>query len=206
MEEGRVQLVGNIMIDSLRLFESQADDSSILETLEVGSDKYILVTLHRASNVDCKGTLKNLIWALTQIQSHLPLVWPLHPRTQKMIEQFELSTMLDKMSNTKVHEPVGYLDSLKLQKNAKLVLTDSGGLQEETTALGVPCLTIRENTDRPITISEGTNTLVGNDPDRIISEVISVLNGIYKVGRIPYLWDGMTASRIVKSIDKTFKS
>ena len=204
VEENRVHLVGNIMIDSLRLLESQADTSSILENLRVGSGEYIFLTLHRASNVDCKGTLRNLIWAFTQIQYDIPLVWSVHPRTQKMIEQFELTTMLEKMSNTKFLEPVGYLDSLKLQKNAKLVLTDSGGLQEETTAFCVPCLTVRENTDRPITITEGTNTLVGNDLERIVSEVISVLNGTYKVGKIPYLWDGRTASRIVKSIDKTF--
>ena len=137
-----------------------------------------------------------ILQALDYVQKQIPIVWPLHPRTAKMIDQLALRDKLMAMKHMKLIDPVGYLDALKLQKSAKLVLTDSGGLQEETTAFGVPCLTMRENTERPVTISEGTNTLVGVSSDRIIQVAKEVLDGHYKAGRIPEGWDGQAAERM----------
>lgn len=196
--ENRIHFVGNVMIDSLRFLETKADMSPILSKAVVTSGEYALVTLHRASNVDDQNTLEGILQALDHVQKKIPIVWPLHPRTAKMIDQFELRGLLAHMENVKLIEPVGYLDCLKLEKNAKLVLTDSGGLQEETTAFGVPCLTLRENTERPVTISEGTNSLVGVSPDRIIEVADQVLSGQYKPGQIPEGWDGRAAERMVE--------
>lgn len=200
--EGRIHFVGNVMIDSLRLLEGKADKSSILDQAVVEAGEYALVTLHRPSNVDDRDTFLGILQALDHVQKQIPIVWPLHPRTAKMIDQLALREILSKMENVRLIEPVGYLDALKLQKCAKLVLTDSGGLQEETTAFGVPCLTMRENTERPVTISEGTNTLVGVSPDTIIEVANQVFDGIYnKTGRIPEGWDGQAAERMVAVFD-----
>ena len=196
--EDRIHFVGNVMIDSLRFLESKADASSILDQAVVDAGEYALVTLHRPSNVDDRETFLGILRALDHVQKQVPIVWPLHPRTAKMIDQLELREMLAHMENVKLIDPVGYLDALKLQKCAKLVLTDSGGLQEETTAFGVPCLTMRENTERPVTINEGTNTLVGVSPERIIEVANQVFDGGYdKTGRIPEGWDGQAAERMV---------
>lgn len=193
----RIFCVGNVMIDSLCRLEPLADGSDVVERLGVEEKGYALLTMHRVSNVDQQDVLKGILNAVEQIQRELPIVFPLHPRTRKRIAAFGLEGMVGGMKNLKVTEPVGYFDILKLQKAARLVLTDSGGIQEETTALGVPCLTLRENTERPVTIEVGTNTLVGVDPKAIVETTQRVLKGDYKQGRVPDLWDGHAAERIV---------
>ena len=195
IEESRIHFVGNVMIDSLMLLSPKADESRILDIHGLSVCEYVFLTLHRASNVDCPDTLAGIVSALQVLKC--PIAWPLHPRTRNRLSQFGFLQRLEMMGHIKLMDPVGYLDSLKLQKNAKFVMTDSGGLQEETTALGVPCLTLREHTERPETIDIGTNTLVGVCPERIVAEAESVLNGHYKSGRLPELWDGNTAERIV---------
>ena len=193
----KIHFVGNVMIDSLRLLEGRADASHVLESLDLTAGRYALVTLHRPSNVDERETFRGILSALDHIQGHIPVVFPAHPRTEKAIEQFGLRDGVSRMRGLRLIEPMGYLDFLKLQKHAALVLTDSGGIQEETTVLGVPCLTLRENTERPATVEVGTNTVVGVAPERIVAEADAVLGGRYKAGRIPDLWDGRAAQRIV---------
>ena len=195
IEDHRIHFVGNVMIDSLMLLSPKADESRILDRHGLSVGEYVFLTLHRASNVDCPDTLAGIVSALQVLRC--PIVWPLHPRTRNRLSGFGFLHPLEMMDNIKLMDPVGYLDSLKLQKNAKFVMTDSGGLQEETTALGVPCLTLRENTERPETVDIGTNTLVGVCPERIVAEAESVLNGRYKSGHLPELWDGNTAERII---------
>ncbi len=199
----KIFLVGNAMIDSLRKYEKIADNSHILEKLNLTPRGYGLITLHRPRNVDIKENFEKIISTFEYIDKKLPLVFPIHPRSLKQIQIFGLNKRFEQMKNFQLISPVGYLDFLKLQKNAKLVMTDSGGIQEETTVLGVPCLTIRENTERPITITKGTNILVGLSTERIISETDKILVGNYKEGKIPQYWDGKTAGR-VKEVFKTF--
>ena len=166
--------------------------------LQVG--EYALLTLHRPSNVDVREVFSGILDALVAIQQHLPILFPVHPRTRERIAEFGFSPRLADAPNLRLTEPLGYLEFLDLMMHAKMVLTDSGGIQEETTILGIPCLTIRESTERPITITEGTNTLVGTSPGRIIAEAQRILSGDSKVGRTPELWDGRAAERIVAII------
>ena len=193
----RIHFVGNVMIDSLRLLEPMADRSDVLDRLGVGERGFAMLTLHRPSNVDDEAVLRGILSALNEIQREVPIIFPAHPRTVGRISEFGLKGQVDDMANMHLIEPVSYLDSLKLQKASRMVLTDSGGLQEETTAFGVPCLTIRENTERPVTLDEGTNTLVGTAPESIVDTARRVIAGDYKAGRIPELWDGHAAERIV---------
>jgi UDP-N-acetylglucosamine 2-epimerase (non-hydrolysing) len=185
----KIFFVGNVMIDTLLRLKDAAMKLTIRPP-----GKYGFVTLHRPSNVDTKETLAEILSALEVVNKDLPLVFPVHPRTAARMKEFGLQTGL------KLIEPVGYLDSLCLLAGATLVLTDSGGVQEETTALGVPCLTIRENTERPVTITEGTNTLVGASRARIISEAAKTLTGHGKQGCVPKFWDGRAAERIVQCL------
>lgn len=194
----RIFFVGNAMIDSLRRYEKLAERSNILEKLNMTSNNYGLITLHRPSNVDNKENFERIITAFEEIEKRIPLIFPIHPRSRKQIKQFSLKSRFENMKNFKFIDPVGYLDFLKLEKDAKLVLTDSGGIQEETTVFGVPCITIRENTERPITIKQGTNQLVGNDTQKIIKAAESVLGGHCKERTIPKFWDGKTALRVVE--------
>jgi len=157
---------------------------------------YGVLTLHRPSNVDDRATLSGLLDALEQIQRRLPVVFPIHPRTRKRFAEFGVADRIAAMGGLRLCEPLGYLEFLGLTSQARLVLTDSGGLQEETTALGIPCFTLRENTERPVTITEGTNTLVGVAPERVVAEVETALAGRGKAGRTPALWDGRASERI----------
>jgi len=198
IEASRIRRVGNVMIDTLRKLEPLADAVDVVGRLGCEEGAFALLTMHRPSNVDCRATLSGILDALDRIQASVPVIFPAHPRTRARMAEFGLEARVSRMHGLKVVEPVGYLDSLKLQKNARLVLTDSGGIQEETTAFGVPCLTLRENTERPITVSEGTNTLVGPDPDMIVRCAEAVLSGEYKQGRVPDLWDGHASERVAE--------
>lgn len=202
----RIRFVGNVMIDSLLSNRSQARlPGPVLAAagadprlLEAGAG-YGLVTLHRPSNVDQAETLEPLLGVLREVSERLPLVFALHPRTRANIQRFGLGALVDSRRLILL-PPQGYLEMLGLMSGATLVLTDSGGLQEETTALGVPCLTLRENTERPITVDHGTNTLVGRDRAAILAGVDDILNSGGKRGRVPELWDGRAAERIAADL------
>jgi UDP-N-acetylglucosamine 2-epimerase (non-hydrolysing) len=193
----RVHLVGNVMIDTLLANRDKAERSGILEQLGLEKKKYAVITLHRPSTVDCLDGLEKIIAAFEVIQKDLKLVFPIHPRTKKNIEGSPLQARVTAMQNLILLEPVGYLDFLKLMANAALVMTDSGGIQEETTILGVPCMTLRENTERPVTITEGTNQLVKLTTQDILSAYGDLKTKDFNVaGRIPRFWDGKAAERI----------
>ncbi|KAA3617839.1 MAG: UDP-N-acetylglucosamine 2-epimerase (non-hydrolyzing) [Calditrichaeota bacterium] len=202
VEDSKVHFVGHVMIDSLINFSETAAKSSIMDDLNVEKDKFGLITLHRPSNVDNLEVFTKLLETFERIEKDLKLVFPIHPRSRKMIQNFGLEDKVNNMQNLVLLDPMGYLDFMKLLHNAKLVLTDSGGIQEETTYLQIPCITMRENTERPITVDVGTNVLVGTDTDLILSEVQSILKGDSRKGSIPDLWDGNSAKRIVEIIKK----
>lgn len=204
--EERVRFVGNVMIDSLlsnREFahppEKTISEAGANTTLLDDPCGYAVVTLHRPSNVDQEETLRPLLAVLREVSEKLPLVFALHPRTRANIERFALNDLVAS-ERIVLLPPQGYLEMLGLMSGAKLVLTDSGGLQEETTALGIPCLTIRENTERPITVEHGTNTMVGSDRAAILNGVDEILAGGGKCGRIPEFWDGQAAERIAADL------
>ena len=200
--EERIVRVGNIMIDSLFSNLEKSKQSTIHEELSLVGREYGVLTLHRPSNVDDEDSFKSIISALVHIGEKIPLVFPMHPRTSKQIEKFDLKERLEAIPNIVITEPIGYLDFVALTAGAKMVLSDSGGIQEETTALGIPCITLRENTERPITVTEGTNVVVGNDTAAIIAAADEIFTNGGKSGRIPDLWDGRTAARIVDLIEK----
>ena len=199
--EERIKRVGNIMIDSLFNNLERSKSSTIHADLGLEKGTYGVLTLHRPSNVDEKDAFMRILTALEQIGERIPLVFPLHPRTRIRAEEFGLTERLESIPNIVLTGPAGYLDFVALMAESKLVLTDSGGLQEETTALGIPCLTLRENTERPITVTEGTNTIVGNTTDVILDAANNILDNGGKAGRIPDLWDGHTAERIADIIE-----
>jgi len=192
----KIYLVGNIMIDSLEDTLPSALDRNTPTRLGLGSGDYALLTMHRPSNVDHEEILKCLMNVFAEISLQLPVVFPVHPRTYQRLQ--ELSTYRVVSDHFHMIEPLDYLDSLCLQKHARVVFTDSGGMQEETTYLDIPCITLRENTERPVTVELGTSTLVGSDPERIWQAFRQVITGNYKhAGQIP-LWDGRCAERIAK--------
>lgn len=206
IDPARIQFVGNVMIDSLRANLPQAVPAeqtlaqyAASPDLVRHASGYAVVTLHRPSNVDHAQKLADLIETLTQVSQRLPIVWAMHPRTRANIERFGLGRVLTSTSIA-VLPPQGYLEMLGLLSKARVVLTDSGGIQEETTALGVACLTLRENTERPITIEEGTNTLVGCARDAILGALGDVLEHGGKAGRTPEYWDGQAAQRIASHL------
>ena len=197
-DPAHVHFVGNIMIDTLRANLGRAQTLDTLERLGLAPASYAVLTLHRPSNVDDPETLRGLFGALEDIHQQLPVVFPVHPRTRASIAS-QLGGQAPKLLLT---EPLGYLEFLRLLADARLVLTDSGGVQEETTVLGVPCLTLRANTERPVTVTHGTNTIVGQDPARIRAAALALLEGEPPKGRIPELWDGGTAGRIVDVLER----
>ena len=203
----KIYFVGNIMIDSLVAHKDKAENSNIFYQLNMSpNEKYALVTLHRPSNVDEYEGLKMLLTSLEKIGRKIKIIFPMHPRTRKNIYELGLSSILNTSSDILFTEPLGYLDFLKLEMNAKFILTDSGGIQEESTYFGVPCLTLRENTERPITITEGTNHLVDLNVESIVNSAREIIEGNVKQGKIPKYWDGKTAKRIVKVLDEWFET
>ena len=192
----RVHLVGNVMIDTLLKNRNQAEASTVLSEMQLESGCYATMTLHRPSNVDNAKVLARILDAIELVQRDLPIVFPIHPRTQKNLERFGLRDRVDSMKNLRLVAPMGYLDFLKLNANAKVILTDSGGLQEEATILRVPCITIRENTERPVTCEVGGNQLVGTKTQAILDAYEKVRRGESGQRRIPEFWDGHAASRI----------
>lgn len=197
IDNAKIFLCGNIMIDSLQQQIKAARNSTILSDLELKEKNYLALTLHRPSNVDDKDALSKIISLLNELAQTMPVVFPCHPRTRKNIEQFEINSF---HPDLKFIEPLGYFDFLKLLENAALVISDSGGVQADTTYFNVPCLTLRETTEQPSTIQYGTNTLCGRDTKKIKAEFEKVIAGKYKSGRLPELWDGKTAERIVEII------
>jgi UDP-N-acetylglucosamine 2-epimerase (non-hydrolysing) len=203
--EEKVHFVGNVMIDTLRYnLEHAVPASQTLAKAKVDradcAGGYGVVTLHRPSNVDDPEVLERLLKVLVQISKQTPLLFPIHPRTESRLAAAGLGKLLANSAITTI-APQGYLDMLGLMKDARVVLTDSGGIQEETTALGVPCITLRDNTERPITVTQGTNSVVGTDPERILACYEDVMRTGGKVGRVPELWDGAAAQRIVSIIN-----
>ncbi len=189
----KIHYVGNVMIDTALQLAEQA----VMPQIEGLDSEFALLTMHRPSNVDDPDVLQRLMRKIVSLSEHLQIIFPVHPRTKSRLEALGYE---GRQGGLRMIGPVGYLECLALQRGAKIVLTDSGGLQEETTAFGVPCLTIRENTERPITISEGTNTLVGTDTNLLEREFMKVLDGQGKVGRIPDKWDGLASARIADTL------
>jgi UDP-N-acetylglucosamine 2-epimerase (non-hydrolysing) len=201
IEPGRIRFVGNVMIDSLFRQLERAAASRVREELEVAGSDYAVVTLHRPSNVDDPRVLGRICSALARIGERLPVVFPVHPRTRKNLEAFGLVPGGARRGDVRLVEPLGYLDFLRLYSGARLVLTDSGGIQEETTALGIPCLTLRENTERPVTVELGTNRVVGTDEGRIVREAEAALaKDKGAPPPPPPLWDGHAAERVLDAL------
>lgn len=196
----KIFFTGNVMIDTLVYLEPKILASDVLQRLALESGKYILVTFHRPSNVDEKANLEGLVKFLNDISKDLPVIFPIHPRTRKNLKEFGLSDHLS--PGVILLEPLGYIDFQALTRFAKVVVTDSGGIQEETTFLGVQCLTVRDNTERPVTMEVGTNQLCGTDLDVVTGKVAEILSGKEKPGNIPPLWDGKAALRIAEIISK----
>jgi UDP-N-acetylglucosamine 2-epimerase (non-hydrolysing) len=200
----RIRFVGNIMIDSLLANLERTKNSTVRADLSLNDKAYAVLTLHRPSNVDEQAAFARILDALENIAGRLPIVFPAHPRTRKMIAELGLAERVKRIKDLLVIEPVGYLDFLQLLNGARLVLTDSGGIQEETTVLGIPCVTLRENTERPITVETGTNTIAGTDTARIVAAANQALDNPPDKSRhrVPPLWDGHTADRILDALSE----
>ena len=216
--ESKVHFVGNVMIDTLLRHRAKAKESTILNDLQLFGDRqvrpYAILTLHRPNNVDDAQTFSRMVQSFLEVSHHMPIIFPAHPRTLKQIQESDLGDYFvdhfmdgpdpwDSRVRIRLVPPLGYLDFLQLMAHAKVVLTDSGGVQEETTILGVPCITLRENTERPATLKHGTNVLVGADPQKIIAEFSRVLQQSPKPQSVPPYWDGQAARRIVKVLSSS---
>lgn len=195
VDESKVFFVGNVMIDTLRANEHRLKQPSLWNDFQLNEKRYFVMTLHRPSNVDETQKLNHLISQIVQLSSNLPIIFPVHPRTKKMLEQLEID-----FKNLLMVEPLGYLEFNYLVKHAFAVLTDSGGITEETTVMNVPCITLRENTERPETCDIGTNVLVGTNPKNIKNAFDVLFSGQWKRGKIPEKWDGKAAERIVNRL------
>lgn len=196
----KVHFVGNVMIDSLIYYKEKASKLNIAGQMKIEGD-YILVTMHRPANVDTKEGLESILEIIENASRHLSIVFPIHPRTKNNMERFGLTERLNDIPNVFITEPQGYLEFLNLMDNAKIIVTDSGGIQEETTFLKIPCLTFRDSTERPITVTMGTNQLLSDlNPVTAYQKIKDVLDGNFKKGQIPPLWDGHAAERIADKI------
>jgi len=196
VDDSKVFLVGNTMIDSLAYYQSKADQSEVLLNYNLEAHHYVLLTLHRPSNVDTKENLIELINFMNKIADKSKIIFPIHPRTLNSINKHSLNHSINQ--SVVLCDPIGYIDFIALIKNAELIVTDSGGIQEESTFLGVQCITLRNSTERPITVEVGTNQLLGNGLNKAVGAALDVLNGKIKKGRVPELWDGNAAERIVE--------
>ncbi len=196
--EEKIFLVGNVMIDTLLRNKAKAEDSDVLNQLNLNDNDFAVLTLHRPSNVDDVTVFGRILDALEVIQNDMPVIFPVHPRTRRNLNSPSLGKRVNAMMGLRLLNPLGYLDFLKLMSSAKIVLTDSGGIQEETTILKIPCLTLRENTERPITVEIGSNQVVGTDTRRIIEAYKQALDSSWREPQVPCLWDGRVAERIVK--------
>ena len=196
--EEKIFLVGNVMIDTLLRNKAKADASGILDQLGLAAGRFAVLTLHRPSNVDDPVVFSRLLDALEVVQRDLSVIFPVHPRTRNNIDRMGLMPRVQELGNFRMIDPVGYLDFLRLTSTARIVLTDSGGIQEETTILKVPCLTLRENTERPITATVGSNSIVGTDPEKILAAYREATNNSSRRYDTPPLWDGKAAQRITK--------
>jgi UDP-N-acetylglucosamine 2-epimerase (non-hydrolysing) len=194
----KIHLAGNVMIDTLRKYEPLARARKTAEALGLEPRGFAVLTLHRPSNVDDPKTFALILDSLEEILPRLPIVFPVHPRSRRRISEFGFDARIEGLGNLRLCAPLGYLAFLCLMMESRFVMTDSGGIQEETTALGIPCLTLRESTERPITVHVGTNVIVGANRDRIVTEALGLLNGAGKQGNMPPLWDGQAAGRIVE--------
>lgn len=194
----QIHFVGNTMIDSLVKYDSQINESNIVSELQLIPQQYILLTIHRPATVDVAEGLKKLLEVLKVLSQKFTLVFPLHPRTRKKIISFGLEAEFFELPNVIWIDPLDYFSFQKLIKESKAVITDSGGIQEETTFRKIPCLTVRENTERPITITHGTNILVNFDADQLLNHIETIEDGSFKKGVVPELWDGFATERIMK--------
>jgi len=198
--QDRIHFVGHVMIDNLffqlKKLETMEPSRFPTNRFKQAHKEYGVVTLHRPSNVDDKKTLETIFETLNRISERLPLIFPIHPRTRKNMEAFSITPG----KNIELTDPLSYMEFLNLWKDSRSALTDSGGLQEETTALGIPCLTIRENTERPITVTQGTNELMGTSSEKILSAFERIMNHEWKLGQKPKFWDGRAAERITALI------
>jgi UDP-N-acetylglucosamine 2-epimerase (non-hydrolysing) len=193
----RIHFVGNVMIDCLLAQLPKTEARDTLQRFGVEAGRYATLTLHRPSNVDDPEVFGGIMDVLLELSQELPIIWPVHPRSRKMLGQLGLAHRVEGSRGLRLTEPLGYLDMLALNRRARLIITDSGGLQEEATVLGIPCITLRQNTERPVTVEAGANQVVGNHPDRIRAAVWSILNrNGYKIS-IPEFWDGKTAGRVI---------
>jgi len=205
-KEGRpaevIHFVGNVMVDTLLRFREKAAASTVLDRLGVAAGEYAVLTMHRPGNVDTREVFSGMLDAFAEIAGRMPIVYPLHPRSRKALTEMGLLERAEAISGLTMTGPLGYLDFIELEARARFVMTDSGGVQEETTVLGVPCLTLRPNTERPVTITEGTNTLIGTSADAITKAAARILDEDRKLpGRLPELWDGHASERIADIIE-----
>ncbi len=198
IDSSKVFLVGNVMIDSLKYFLTKTDSKKTLSDFNVEKNKYVLVTMHRPTNVDSQNQLEAIVNMLNSIAGKFKVIFPVHPRTRKNLDSFLLSDRINQ--NVILTEPIGYLNFISLLQNCSLAITDSGGIQEETTYLGVQCITTRSSTERPVTIDLGTNHLVGADFKKAEETALKILTGNIKTGSVPELWDGNAAERIIQVI------
>ena len=203
----KIHLVGHVMIDTLLRNLDRAKESKIIDQLQeqgcLNGDSYAMLTLHRPSNVDDPDTFSRILDALEVIQADMHILFPIHPRTRKNLADLGLQDRMDSLPNIHLMDPIGYLDFLKLNSCATVVLTDSGGIQEETTVLKVPCITLRENTERPVTAEIGSNQIVGTEPQKILAAYRNATGGNWREPQIPPLWDGKAAERIVRKMLKS---
>ena len=202
----KIFFVGNVMIDTLLKHKKKADKSRILEKLDIKKKNYCVLTLHRPSNVDNKKSLAYVLDIINKIQQKIKIVFPVHPRTLKNLKKYNLLKDMQQQKNIILTKPLGYLDFLCLMGNSKFVITDSGGIQEETTVLGIPCITLRRNTERPVTVKQGTNLLVSTNKKNVIKKSLQIVYGkIKKHKKIPELWDGKASHRIISILSKTIE-